>query len=57
MGKVIRITAALRRKFGRDLAARNNVADTKGGIIAVLIGLVRPQPDAQPAAQLTTRRG
>jgi len=33
MGKVIRITAALRRKFGRDLAARNHAADTKGGII------------------------
>ena len=33
MGKVIRITAALRRKFGRDLAAGKNAAGVKGGII------------------------
>ena len=31
MGKVIRITAARRQKFSRDLAARRNAV--KGGII------------------------
>jgi hypothetical protein len=46
-----------RRKHSatRDLTARK--AGAKGGIIAVLIGLFRPQPEAQPAAQLTTQRG
>jgi hypothetical protein len=32
MGKVIRITAALRRRFGRDVTARKS-AGVKGGII------------------------
>jgi hypothetical protein len=39
----------------RDLTARK-AGDTRGGIIAVLIGLLRPQP-AQPAPQLNTPRG
>ena len=46
-----------RKRFAtRDLTARK-AGGAKGGIIAVLIGLLRPQPEAQPAAQLTTRRG
>lgn len=51
-------TSTQRRKQSvtRDLTARK-AGGAKGGIIAVLIGLVRPQPDVQPAAQLTTRPG
>ena len=52
-------TSTQRRKQSvtRDLTARK-AGGAKGGIIAVLIGLFRPQPDVQPAAQqLTTRRG
>jgi hypothetical protein len=44
-----------KRSAARDLTARK--AGAKGGIIAVLIGLFRPQPETQPVAQLTTRRG
>lgn len=51
-------TSTQRRKQSvtRDLTARKT-GGAKGGIIAVLIGLFRPQPETQPAAQLTTRRG
>ena len=48
-------TQRRKRSATRDLTARK--AGAKGGIIAVLIGLLRPQPEAQPATQLTTRRG
>jgi hypothetical protein len=44
-----------KRSVNRDLTARKAGA-TRGGIIAVLIGLVRPQP-LQPAVQLNTPRG
>jgi hypothetical protein len=44
-----------KRSAARDLTARK--AGAKGGIIAVLIGLFRPQPETQPVAQLTLRRG
>jgi len=48
-------TQAPKRLANRDLTARKAGA-TRGGIIAVLIGLVRPQP-AQPVGQLNTPRG
>ena len=44
-----------KRTAKRDLTARKAGA-TRGGIIAVLIGLLRPQP-TQPATQLNTPRG
>jgi len=44
-----------KRAANLDLTARKAGA-TRGGIIAVLIGLVRPQP-VQPAVQLNTPRG
>ena len=44
-----------KRTTNRDLTARKAGA-TRGGIIAVLIGLVRPQP-TPPATQLNTPRG
>jgi hypothetical protein len=56
MRKTSTITQRRKQSVTRDLTARK-AGGAKGGIIAVLIGLVRPQPDAQPAAQLTTRRG
>jgi hypothetical protein len=51
-------TSTQHRKLSvpRDLTARKGDG-TKGGIIAVLIGMLRPQPEAQRAPQLTTRRG
>ena len=48
-------TQVRKRAANRDLTARKAGA-TRGGIIAVLIGLVRPQP-VQPAPQLNTPRG
>jgi hypothetical protein len=54
MKKTSRIQAR-KRTANRDLTARKGGA-TRGGIIAVLIGLVRPQP-TQPATQLNTPRG
>jgi hypothetical protein len=56
MRKTSTNTQRRKQSVTRDLTARK-AGGAKGGIIAVLIGLVRPQPDAQPAAQLTTRRG
>ena len=56
MNKVSSSTQAQKRSTTRDLTARK--ADVaRGGIIGVLIGLLRPQPQTQPAAQLSTRRG
>ena len=54
MKKLSTRTQARKRAANRDLTARKDGA--RGGIIAVLIGLVRPQP-AQPAPQLNTPRG
>ena len=55
MKKLSTRTQARKRVANRDLTARKAGA-TRGGIIAVLIGLVRPQP-VQPAVQLNTPRG
>jgi hypothetical protein len=43
-----------KRSTTRDLTARK-AGVTKGGIIAVLIGLLRPQPEPQTITQLNTR--
>jgi hypothetical protein len=55
MKKLSTRTQARKRTANRDLTPRNSGA-TRGGIIAVLIGLLRPQP-AQPAGQLNAPRG
>jgi hypothetical protein len=55
MKKASTSTRGRKRSAARDLTARK--AGPKGGIIAVLIGLLRPQPETQPAAQLSRRRG
>jgi hypothetical protein len=56
MRKASPSTQRRKRSVTLDLTARK-AGGTKGGIIAVLIGLLRPQPEAQPAPQLVTRRG
>jgi hypothetical protein len=56
MKKLSTRTPTRKRAANLDLTARKAGA-TRGGIIAVLIGLLRPQP-AQPArVPLTTPRG
>jgi hypothetical protein len=49
-------TQRRKQSVTRDLTARK-AGGAKGGIIAVLIGLLRPQPEAQPVVQLNPRRG
>ena len=56
MKKLTTRTQARKQTVNRDLTARKAGA-TRGGIIAVLIGLVRPQQPAPAAVPLNTPRG
>ena len=50
-----KLSQTRKRTVNRDLTPRNAGA-ARGGIIAVLIGLLRPQP-TQAAGQLSAPRG